>query len=279
MAGERLVIRLDRCRIVFLRPSAWRAKLPQTGRLTESALVNLLNCRRRDPTLFVQLRSVHAAVVPGGASSASFDQMAQQLAALVCRHALFAYAASGPGPAPAAPLVAAANPASDSPVPFVDDDGKPVLDATGNPMLRPAGLDPHIFVKQGIADGQLELQMLQQGEGGGEAMLGYELVQLKKFKQGGPWDAQRIGGKFHPDFVDYATVVIGLYAAASGMSRDDILTVENSYAALFSHYAAGTPMDPHYAHLPARNVANTQLGFELFEKRRIRAGTNSPSRP
>jgi hypothetical protein len=39
-----------------------------------------------------------------------------------------------------------------APVPFVDDQGNPVLDRDGKPMLRPAGLDPHMFVARGLAD-------------------------------------------------------------------------------------------------------------------------------
>jgi hypothetical protein len=144
-------------------------------------------------------------------------------------------------------------------------------------MVRPAGLAPEFFVSQGLADREIERSMIQNG--GGTGVLGYEFGALLKFKQGGPWDAQRIGGKFHPEFVDYATVVIGLYAAASGMSRGEILGIQNGYAALFSHYPPSTLMDKDYTHLPARNVINTRLGYDLFESGRIQGAAAAASRP
>ena len=144
-------------------------------------------------------------------------------------------------------------------------------------MLRPAGLDPHIFVNQGALDKRLYEVLLRysysgpDGNGGsGLAVLEHELVELSKFRQGGEWDAQRIGGHFHAEFVDYATVAIGLYAASSGMKRQEILGIQDNYARLRSHYAAGTLMDRTYTHLPARNVANTETGFKLIETGRIR---------
>lgn len=169
-------------------------------------------------------------------------------------------------------------PPIDTPVPFVDDTARPVQDAFGRPMLRPAGLDPHLFVNQGTADKRLYDALLKYGggaeDGGGGAglaILQNEIAQLSNFRQGHAWDAQRIGGHFHAEFIDYATVAIGLYAASSGMARGEILGIQDSYAAVHSHYAAGTPMDRTYTHLPARNVANTETGYRLIETGRIRA--------
>jgi hypothetical protein len=36
------------------------------------------------------------------------------------------------------------------------------------------------------------------GEGGGAAALGYQSSALSKFGRFAPWDAQRIGGSYHP---------------------------------------------------------------------------------
>jgi len=156
-----------------------------------------------------------------------------------------------------------------APVPLVDDQGKPVLDSQGRPLLRPAGLDPHFFVNQGVQDKQIEDALV--GNGGGLGVLSYEAGQLYKFKQGGAWDAQRIGGKFHPEYVDYATVAIGLYGAANGFPKNELLSIQNAYAGLNSHYPPGTIMDKTYTHLPARNVANTDLGYQLYQSGRIHA--------
>ena len=163
-------------------------------------------------------------------------------------------------------------------VPFVDDANRAVQDAQGRAMLRPAGRDPHIFINQGALDRRLYDILLRysyggpdgNGETGGLAVLEHELLQLSKFRQGGEWDAQRIGGHFHAEFIDYATVAIGLYAASSGMKRDEILGIQDRYARLRSHYSAGTLMDRAYTHLPARNVANTETGFKLIETGRIK---------
>ncbi len=171
-----------------------------------------------------------------------------------------------------------------APVPVVDDQGKPVLipdgPRKGQQMLRPAGLDPHFFVKQGTADKSRydALSHTANPYGGGDASLAFlsrDLMQLYKLRQGGEWDAQRVGGKYHPEYVDYATVAIGLYAASAGISRDIILRIQDTYAAKYSHFEPGTKMDKTYTHLPERNVANTDLGFQLYESGRTHAPAGS----
>ena len=65
------------------------------------------------------------------------------------------------------------------------------------------------------------------------------------------------------EFVDYTTVAIGFYAAANGISRSDILFIENKVA-YFSHFAADARTDRIYYYLPQRNVFNTDLGYRLY---------------
>jgi hypothetical protein len=48
--------------------------------------------------------------------------------------------------------VAATSPGAATPVPFVDDKGQAVLNDQGQPMMRPAGMDPHFFVSQALKD-------------------------------------------------------------------------------------------------------------------------------
>ncbi len=164
-------------------------------------------------------------------------------------------------------------------MPVVDDQGRPVLIPAGpdkgQQMLRPARLDPHFFVNQGTADRSyydaLTNSPVSDNGGADLAILSLELMRLYKFKQGGVWDAQRAGGKNYPDYVDYATVAIGLYAASSGVSRDEILRVQDIYAAKYSRYSPDIPMDKTYTHLPFRNVANTDLGFQLYQSGGIHA--------
>lgn len=69
-------------------------------------------------------------------------------------------------------------------------------------------------------------------------------------------------------YVDYATVAIGLYGASAGLPVDQILTVENEYARRNSLYP-GQKKDKTYPFLPERNVANTRLGYDLYDSGRI----------
>jgi len=108
------------------------------------------------------------------------------------------------------------------------------------------------------------------------AALIYEFGELSKFLWWHSWDAQRIGGKYHAEFVDYATVAIGLYAAAAGISRDQILTMQDLAAAAGSHFDENADRDKDYPHLRKENVQNTDRGYELFRSGAIRA-THSPT--
>jgi hypothetical protein len=139
------------------------------------------------------------------------------------------------------------------------------------PTVRPVGMDPHFFVAQGLKDRQEEEAMVARGgEGGAAAALGYELGALSHFDRAAAWDAQRVGGSYHPEFVDYATVAIGLYAAANGIPRNEILEIQNQIARR-SHYDPNTEMDKTYTHLPTRNIKNTDLGYHLYQSGRIAA--------
>jgi hypothetical protein len=91
------------------------------------------------------------------------------------------------------------------------------------------------------------------------------LANLSNFKQGGQWDLQRTQGSFDSRFIDAATIAIGLYGASAGIDFDTLMTIQNSYAAGFSSWKVGTPMDQTYTYLPARNVANTKIGYDLYQ--------------
>ena len=132
----------------------------------------------------------------------------------------------------------------DAPVLFWDDDGDPVLDNNNSPMLRPEGWDPHFFTQQG-------------------AMLGtFAIGALPNFRIGGKWDAQRMGGTYHQEFVDAANVNIGLFASAAGIDEQALLTVANAYASKKSRFGQ-QPMDPTYTSLRQRNVYDMEKGYDL----------------
>ncbi len=160
-----------------------------------------------------------------------------------------------------------------TPIPFVDDMGNTYLDGKNQKMMRPAGMDPHFFVAQGLRlRGEKDLGLRL---GSVIARWGLEAYQIYEFRRGGPWDAQRVGRKNHKDFVDYATVAIGLYAAAAGIPKDDILWVEN-YVAKTSRFDTKEQFDKTFIHLPTRNVHNTDTGYRLYQSGLIGAEDPKP---
>jgi hypothetical protein len=160
---------------------------------------------------------------------------------------------------------------SKRPVPLLDSHGKPITDAQGNPVLRPADMPPEMFANAGIAFNFKEKFAAAQQNGlEAQLLVMAELAaQLAKFGQGGPWDAQRVQGQFVEDYRDYATIAIGLYMAAAGVPIDMTLQIENEYARWRSHFDRDEQMDSVYTSLPTRNVRNTQIGYELYQSGRI----------
>lgn len=140
--------------------------------------------------------------------------------------------------------------------PLKDDKGNVVVGASGQPALIPAGFDTGVVLRAGKVDG-----LLLDDPNGGSLL---SLKDLSNFRRGGKWDLQRLSGTFDVRFVDSATILIGMYAAAAGISRNDILGLENDVAK-GGKYGAGTQMDPIYTHLPARNVTNTDIGMRLVQ--------------
>jgi hypothetical protein len=127
--------------------------------------------------------------------------------------------------------------------------------ANGNPALVPNNFDVKGVVNAGTRDLALRLTAPAVGDAATAA-------DLANFRRGGKWDLQRLSGNFDPRYVDSATILIGMYAASAGISRDAILGIENSIARN-GKYAKGTAMDPTYTHLPVRNVVNTDIGMHL----------------
>jgi hypothetical protein len=143
-----------------------------------------------------------------------------------------------------------------------------ILDDKGQPMMPPAGLDPHFFVSEGLKDKEIMNELRLSAKTGEAAALAYLGKQLLHFYQWNAWDARRVGGSFDPKFVDYATVIIGLYAAALGLSRAEILHIED-LVARGSDYKDNPKKDSTYRHLPERNVHNTDRGYLLYQSGRV----------
>lgn len=64
---------------------------------------------------------------------------------------------------------------------------------------------------------------------------------------------------------------MGLYGAAAQIRFDRLMAIQNEYAWWRSGFS-GEEMDDTYRSLPKRNVANTKLGYELYESGRIGPG-------
>ncbi|HUI17776.1 MAG TPA: hypothetical protein VL244_08940 [Alphaproteobacteria bacterium] len=148
-----------------------------------------------------------------------------------------------------------------------DDNDNPVYDKVDHRVIEmPPGEDPHFFIDQGLLHRMFmggiptEVELYQMVE---------TLMPLIKFRQGGAWDAQRIKGTVVHEFINYATVALGLYGAAAGIDIDSMLEIENIYFALQSTHRKGAEMDKTYTHLPETNVKDTELGYELFETGKI----------
>lgn len=144
-----------------------------------------------------------------------------------------------------------------APSPLKDNIGNVVNGASGSPALIPGGFDPNAVVKAGTRDNVLGAVSPPLGAAATTA-------DLAKFRRGGSWDLQRLSGNFDPRFIDSATILIGMYAASAGVTRGQILSIENDVARN-GRYAAGTPMDSTYTHLPVRNVTNTDIGMRLIQ--------------
>lgn len=144
-----------------------------------------------------------------------------------------------------------------SPATLTDKNGNTVQGANGKPALIPAGFDVNGVLQAGKNDKDMR---------GWAPMVGSAdtSADLAKFRRGGPWDLQRLSGNFDPRFIDSATILIGMYAAAADITRNQILDIENAVAAT-SSYPKDTKLDQTYTHLPVRNVTNTDTGMRLVQ--------------
>jgi len=153
------------------------------------------------------------------------------------------------------------------PVPFVDSNGNPIADGQGNPILRPANLPPEMFVLEGNA---FNLTETQQTGGDVGAVAQAQLWGIAQFQHYWPWDAERVQGDYVPEYHDYASIAIGLYMAAAGLSLDEALAIVDRYAAEKSSF--DEPMDETYTHISERDVRNIEKGYDLYLSGRITPG-------
>jgi hypothetical protein len=134
-----------------------------------------------------------------------------------------------------------------------DGAGNIVIGGDGLPVLIPENFDLNLLAEAGGLARQANI-LLQ--------------IDLQKFGQGGEWDLQRLTGNFDPRYIDAATIAIGYYCAAAGLSYEQTMAIQNTYALFRSTYGPNTIMDNNYIHLPVRNVTNTRIGMNLFRNKK-----------
>jgi len=143
-------------------------------------------------------------------------------------------------------------------VSFVDNNGNQVLDMQGRPMQRPEGMPPAFFVAKAR-------ELVAHAREMPENAISLLTADLTNFRQGGAWDAQRMNGEPHGEYLDYSTVAIGIYAQSAGIEFNQIMTLQDTYAWIFSKFGPKTVFDETYRHLPLTNVWNTRLGYRLAQ--------------
>jgi hypothetical protein len=168
---------------------------------------------------------------------------------------------------------------------FVDSSGQPVLDDQGKQILRPADLPPDAYVQAGraaksrnLADAMHELAELARGHPNItavedesskiarlSAMVAYE---LSPFVHGGSFDAERFNDYYVCDYRHYTSIALGIFMAAAGVSKEDMLTIANNYARDFSTFHEETDM--RYTSSAKQDIEDNLRGYELYQSGRIR---------
>jgi hypothetical protein len=168
-----------------------------------------------------------------------------------------------------------------APVPFVDSDDKQIFDAQGNPLLRPLSLPPELYAQAGftIRSWANTLIGLKQeaipddpdvANAQSMALAAVASKILLPLAPGGPLDAERFDWSYVRDYRHYQNIMIGVYGAAAGMGREDVLSLVDLYATIVSEFRANEPKDEIYTHSAKQDAEDTRLGYELYQSGRIR---------
>jgi hypothetical protein len=167
---------------------------------------------------------------------------------------------------------------------FTDSSGQPILDGQGKPILRPDDLPPETYVQAGLIAGSHNLadnlhNALQalQGDLSG-ALDAYPLIaaligtgqDLLPFIHGGSLDAERFESNYVQEYRHYTSIALGIFMAAAGVSREDMLSIANAYAKRFSTFSAKEVPDERYTSSAQQDIEDNLRGYELYESGRIR---------
>jgi hypothetical protein len=160
------------------------------------------------------------------------------------------------------------------PVPFVDSDDKQIFDAQGNPLLRPVGLPPELYAQAGLSVrswaedfNALRPKVLLDSP---EVLATIAFKILLPLAPGAALDAERFDWTYVRDYRHYQNIMIGVYGAATGMSREDVLSLVDFYATIVSEFRANERNDEIYTHSAKQDAEDTRLGYQLYRSGRIR---------
>ncbi len=168
---------------------------------------------------------------------------------------------------------------------FVDSSGQPIRDDHGNQILRPADLPPEAYVQAGLAaksrdlaDAMHELTELARGHanitalqdeiGRIDALSVAVASELLPFVHAGSFDAERFDNYYVCDYRHYTSIALGIFMAAAGVSKEDMLTIADDYAADFSTFHEQP--DGSYTHSTKQDIQDNLRGYDLYESGRIR---------
>jgi hypothetical protein len=156
----------------------------------------------------------------------------------------------------------------------VDSDDKQIFDAQGNPLLRPVGLPPELYAQAGLSvrswaeDFNALRPKVLPNSPEVLATIAYKI--LLPLAPGAALDAERFDWTYVRDYRRYQNIMIGVYGAAAGMSREDVLSLVDLYATIVSEFRANERNDEIYTHSAKQDAEDTRLGYELYRSGRIR---------
>jgi hypothetical protein len=171
---------------------------------------------------------------------------------------------------------------SKQPEPFLDRSNQPILDDKGNQILRPADLPPETYVQAGLAakssnlaDYMHDLAQAIRGDPNAlqnpdtrELTIAMVAAALLPFAHGGSLDAERFDFNYVRDYRHYTSIALGVYMAAAGVSKEDMLAIADFYAGIFSTFHERP--DPNYPHSTKQDIQDNLRGYELYETGHIR---------
>jgi hypothetical protein len=164
-------------------------------------------------------------------------------------------------------------------VPLLHPDHRPVLDPSGKPVYQPSRTSLDALARQAraeaTANAAIQTPILVSLAGPLAGLAGPVVAPtevLAKFVHNGPWDFQRLRTDdsrtvFTNDYKDFSNIAIGYVGASLGIDPVKLTYISEQYCET-THCHFREPMaKPPFSHLPARDVADFAIGYNLWVER------------